>query len=75
MLVIVATELVDNETNDVSHKSMGRCAGGREAGKIEVSAGPLPNAKQIAAAIYDPDVELLRVIFKDNTTENVSTRR
>jgi hypothetical protein len=46
----------------------------REAGHTELSLGPVPNAKQIAGATYDPDIELLRMIFQDDTTENVSTR-
>jgi hypothetical protein len=46
----------------------------REVGHIELSLGPVPNAKQIAGATYDPDIELLRMIFQDDTTETVSTR-
>ncbi len=46
----------------------------REVGHIELSLGPVPNAKQIAGATYDPDIELLRMSFQDDTTETVSTR-
>ena len=42
--------------------------------KIELSPGPVANAKQIADASYDPDQERLRVTFRDGTTADVNTR-
>ncbi len=42
--------------------------------KIELSPGPVANAKQIADASYDLDQERLRVTFRDGTTAGVSTR-
>jgi hypothetical protein len=45
----------------------------RASGRIELSVGPLANAKQIADATYDPDEERLRVAFQDGTTADVST--
>jgi hypothetical protein len=46
-----------------------------ETGRIELSPGPLANAKQIADAAYDPDEETVRLDFQDGTTADVSTRQ
>jgi hypothetical protein len=44
--------------------------------RIQLSPEPVAKAKakQIADAIYDPNQKRLRVIFKDGTTADVSTR-
>jgi hypothetical protein len=44
------------------------------AGRVELSSEPSANAKQIADATYDPDEERLRMVFRDGTTADVSTR-
>jgi len=40
----------------------------QQSGKIEISTAEVANAKQIAAADYDPDFGRLSVIFRDGTT-------
>jgi hypothetical protein len=41
---------------------------------LELLAGPMTGAKQIADASYDPDEQRLRVAFRDGTTADVSIR-
>jgi hypothetical protein len=44
------------------------------AGKVELRSGRTREAKQISDASYDPATERLRVIFRDGTTAEVSSR-
>ena len=44
-------------------------------GRVELSLGPIANAKQIANATYDPDEESVRLDFQNGTTADVSTRQ
>jgi hypothetical protein len=43
--------------------------------RVELSLENLENAKQIADATYDPDEERLRLVFRDGTTADLSTRQ
>ncbi len=43
-------------------------------GTIELLSERTPDAKRIADATYDPDVEQLDITFRDGTTLEVSTR-
>jgi len=44
---------------------------GEQAGKIELLSKPIPSAKQIAEAEYDPTKEQVHVIFRDGTKVQV----
>jgi hypothetical protein len=45
-----------------------------EPGRVALLSKPTQSAKQIAEAQYDPANELLHVVFRDGTTEEVNLR-
>jgi predicted lipid carrier protein YhbT len=45
----------------------------REPGKIELLARPMPGARRIAEAEYDPENDRVDVVFLDSATEQVKS--
>jgi hypothetical protein len=62
------TWLVVDTRNDLFGEPVGH---GEQAGKIELLSKPIPSAKQIAEAEYDPTKEQVHVIFRDGTKVQV----